>query len=147
MRLRALCIAIVVALALAGSGCGSDSSSLTKVEFAKQVEKICEKAKHREITAFGAYTAKSQQKNLSREAASKFIVEGTLQPVEEMADEIGELGTPSGDQGQVAKLVRAFESVAEKARQDPTAALRSAGVYREADKVAAQYGLSACSEF
>lgn len=147
MRPRDSFIAIVAALALAGAGCGGGSSSLTKAEFTKQAEKICEDAKAREITAFTTSAAKSQQKKLSGEAASKFIVEGTLQPVEAMADEIGELGTPSGDRGQVAKIIEAFESTADEARQDPAAALKATGVYRKADQVAARYGLTACSEF
>jgi hypothetical protein len=147
MRRRYLCIPIVAGLALVGAACGGDSSSLTKAEFAKQAEKICEKAKAREIAAFAASTAESQQKNLNGEAASKFIVDGALQPIEAMIDEIGELGTPNGDQGQVAEIVQAFESSTDKAQQDPAAALRSASVYRKADQVAARYGLTACSEF
>lgn len=141
-----LLVSAVALIAVPGCG-GGDSDAPTKAAFVKQAEKICETAKDKEIKAFAVSMNKSQQRNLTGEAQARFVVNGAFQPIDGMVEELREIGAPDGDEEQVEEILEAFEGVVEEGRESPTSVFSSSAPYRSANKLAAAYGLKACSEF
>lgn len=144
-RLALLIGALVV---VGASGCGSGSSDApTKAAFIKRADVICEQRKNEEIAAFSTYLAKSQKQNLSGQAQARFVIGGVFQPIEAMTGEIRDLGSPDGDEDQVNEIVEAFEDIVKEGRANPAKVFSAEAPYGSADKLAAAYGLKACSEF
>jgi hypothetical protein len=71
------------------------------------------------------------------------VVEHLVAPVGTMAEELGGLGPPKGDEKQVAAIVKAFEAGVAKLEADPLAS-NAPSAFAKADELAAAYGLTDC---
>lgn len=141
---KTIAAALLLALTIASCGGSGDSTaSLTKAEFIKQADAICEAADGAQVVALGR-VEKENPGNMENVAVQKKILATAgLPPVQQEAEEIADLGAPSGGEDEVAAIVDGIEKAIEEAENDPTA-LESSFV--AVDKLAARYGLKACSE-
>ena len=149
--------AIVLVALVAGSGCGgSDSETsagssaqpLTKAEFVRQGDAICRKgisAKNRAVEE--SLDKLGEQERSNQATLERLLVEVALPPVQEMAEELDELGVPEGEKKKVAVVVGALEAALEDAEADPATALNeSEKIFGRSDRLAARYGLKACAQ-
>ena len=56
------------------------------------------------------------------------------------------LGTPEGDEGELEELFTAEEEVVEEAEAEPTILFETTASQKAANKLAREYGLTACGE-
>jgi hypothetical protein len=133
--------ALVVAAAVTGCGGSGEAQPLTKSQFVLQANEICQGAAEEQKQGGEEITADDQ---LDQSEGEEAVVEHLVAPVGAMAEELGDLGPPEGDQQQVAAIVRAFEAGVAKLEADPLAK-NAASAFANADELAAAHGLTDCS--
>jgi hypothetical protein len=147
---------LIVAAFLAG--CGSDSSSnasatdeaatpLSKAEFVKQADAICEQGLKNKDEAVSAalqeQAAQAQSAPTAQETAE--LVEETVLPAYSKAvDQLSQLGVPKADEAKVEKMMGEFEAAVKAVEADPAKATKS-NPFESADKAAEAYGIKECS--
>jgi hypothetical protein len=146
-------LAGVVAIAVIAAGCGSSSSdstsSLTKAEFIKQGDAICEKGNKNDEAEFEAFAKEnniSQSKEPSKAQEEELVKTVILPSISTQAEELGELGAPSGEEDQVNAIVEGVEEAVEKAEEDPSTVLKGNGPFEEVDTLTKEYGLKVCGQ-
>lgn len=154
-----LALAAVGAVLLA-AGCGGGSSeaganggeitvetgSLSKAEFIKQADVLCEKSKGRLLSGF-TNLVKESSGSQSGQPQSKAIVDSLLLPTyEELIDEISALGAPSGDEVEVAAFLKALRKELDHASDQPSKALDRLTPFVRTIKLARAYGLTGCAD-
>jgi hypothetical protein len=149
-------LAALVALAVvAVAGCGSSSSStestasLSKAEFLKKGNAICKEGNE---SINGEFEEFDKENNLSETAEppkeeQEEAVEQVLIPaINRQVEEVKALGTPEGDEGELAELISAEEGVVEEAEENPLLLFEGTAKQKEANKLATDYGLTVCGE-
>ena len=149
-------LAALVALAVvAVAGCGSSSdstestASLSKAEFLKKGNAICKEGNESINSEFEEFT---KENNLSETAeppkeTQEEAVEQVLIPaISRQIEEVKALGTPEGDEGELAELISAEEGVVEEAEENPLLLFETTAKQKEANKLATNYGLTVCGE-
>jgi hypothetical protein len=147
MLAGALAIAIV-----AGCGGGSDSSSssssLTKAQFIKQADAICEKGDKetsKEVEAFVEENNVDTNKPTKKQQ-EEVITEVVAPNVQGQVEQISELGAPSGDEKKIEAMVDAVEEGVEEIEADPKKLIEGQNPLGKGSKLAKEYGLKACGE-
>jgi hypothetical protein len=149
-------LAGLVVLALVVAGCGSSSddtsstASLSKAEFVKQGNAICTKGNEQIESEFEEFSkernlseTKAPPKAVQEEGAEEILIPAINQQVEE----IKALGTPEGDEAEVEEIFTTVEEAIEEGEEDPTSLFGSGpGKFKEANKLAREYGLTVCGE-
>jgi hypothetical protein len=151
-----------VALLLLAAGCGSGDSSatatgaettveagsLSKGEFIKEANAICQQAQTQGIAELKAYTAEnniSDPDKLSDQQAGE-VLSTVITPIyHEEIEEIGALGAPAADVKKVEAILKEMDTGLQKAKKDPFESLREDVILGEASELAATYGMSVCS--
>ncbi len=67
-----------------------------------------------------------------------------LPPVQEMIEELGDLGPPAGDEKKVQAIIEAFEDGVERLEANPANVSAGVAAFENANKLSEQYGLVAC---
>lgn len=139
----------VLAIAVVGAGCGSsDDESLTKAEFVRQANAICEKGNKQRIKEYTAFLKGRGDEPKTLAEANKGVDEAGEELLagfyEKRAEALAELPPPSGDEEEVAAIVDAFEQGADDAAQDPSAIAGGVPGIEKGVKLAAAYGLEVC---
>ena len=90
----------------------SDSTTLTKAEFTKQADAICASAKEEREAALADYSRKVQEASggtanpsVERKVATAMIDESLLPSIQDQLKQIEDLGVPSADQKEIAKML------------------------------------------
>jgi len=144
---------LAIALVAAGCGGGGDTTAttvaLTKAEFLKQGNQICAEG-NKEINAgFEEFLKTNNIKhNQEPTAAQKTeIAETVLLPsVTKQVEGVGNLTPPSGEEEQVEEIITAAEEAIEKGEEDPASLVtEGSGPFAKANKLAGDYGLTACA--
>jgi hypothetical protein len=149
-------LAALAALALIVAGCGSggdsteSTSSLTKAEFVKKGNAICAKG-NKEIEEGFEKFAKENNITPSKQPTKAQLTEfseGVLLPlVRKQVEGIRDLGIPSEGEKEAEKVLQAAEKAVEEGEEDPSKlATQNGGPFAEANKLAREYGLTACGE-
>jgi hypothetical protein len=147
-------LAGVVAIAAVAAGCGSSSSdstettaALTKTEYIKQGDAICEKGS-KQIEAEAEEFAEDNNVDTSKptDKQQEEVIATVVAPsLQTQADELSELGAPDGEEGKTAAIVDALEAGAEELEDDPGLLLESeANPLGKASELATKYGFKAC---
>lgn len=135
--LTALLVALLVA-GCGGSGSAAPAAPLKKPQFVQQANSICK-------------NAEAERNEAMREAvdgepeAAEFVTEAALPPVQQMTEELGDLGAPVGDQKEAQAIIGAFEAGIKKIEADPTDLTAGVGAFDHANKLALEYGLVDCT--
>ncbi len=153
---------VLLAGILAGSllvvGCGSggdngesseSTASLSKAQFLKQGNAICEegsKSINAEFEEFSKENNLSETKEPPKPVHEEAVEEILIPAISSQIEEVKALGTPEGDEGELEKLLTAEEEVLEEAEENPTSLFETSAKQKEANKLASEYGLTACGE-
>jgi hypothetical protein len=151
-RLATVLVALLFLAALAAS-CGSSSSgsespSLTKAEFIKQGDAICERGQKEFAGEVEAFT-KEKKWNPSitlTSAQQEEVIRAVFVPsLQAQADELEKLGVPSGEEGQANAIVEELQSALAEAEDDPSKLLGpSPGSLATAADLARKFGFKVC---
>jgi hypothetical protein len=154
-RFFALLIA-VAAVALVAAGCGSDDSTtgstaaLTKAEFLKQGNAICE-AGNKEINAEfekffkeNEFSKKNQPTKTDFEEGAEEIV---IPSIRKQIDELKELEAPEGEEEKFETLFENAEAQLEKGEEDTSLLTdENNDLFAGVNKEAKALGLGSCAE-
>lgn len=145
--------AVAVALALALAGCGGDdddstesppatdaAAPLSKAEFTEQANEIC-RVGGEQIDA----RAEALGPDPSQAEIEEFATEVVAPNVQDQIDQIEALGAPEGDEDEVQEIVDAVQESLDEVEEDPSV-LRTGDPFAEANRLAADYGLTVCAE-
>jgi hypothetical protein len=151
----------VLAIAVVGAGCGSSSSdssgsggeessasTLTKSEFIKAADAICEESNEAiegEANEFAEENGIDTEK--PTEAQQEEVISQVVAPaIRAQAEEINSLAAPSGEEESVEGIVEAVEAGAEEAEDEPGVLLseKGGGPFEEANELANEFGLKVC---
>jgi hypothetical protein len=147
-------IASLAALALIVAGCGgggdstgsTESSSLTKAELIKQGDAICEKGEE-ELEEEANQFAKENGIDTGKptEAQQEEVIEEVVAPaLRKQAEELRELGTPSGEEAAVEEITGSLEKGTKELEEEPGKLLQGANPVGKASKLAREYGFKEC---
>lgn len=124
------------------------SGGLSKAEFVKQANAICEQGKKQSLAKMAAYVKK--QKGGSGQPNPALLVKAVkavfLPGVETQIDEIRALGAPPGDEAKVEAFLAALEegvNAADEGSGSPNAAFGQS--FKRSAKLAREYGLDGCA--
>jgi len=148
-RRTALFVAILM-VGLAAAGCGSSSNSststtaaLTKPQFLKQGNAICEKG-NQQINA-AAQKLFGKNKQPSKADATKFATDTLIPSVQSSIDGLKALGAPKGDEAKVNAIITSAQAALDKFKKDPAlVASNKAHPFKQSNKLARDYGLKVC---
>lgn len=137
-------------LLVAGCGGGSDEEGLTKAEFIKQADAICEQANEAlegETKDYAEENGIPIDREPSDEVKEELVVEVIVPNVEGQAEEISALGAPSGDEETIDELVEGIETAAGETADDPSTVIEGdEAAFAEVNKLASDYGLKVCGD-
>jgi hypothetical protein len=150
-----LLFAAVLALALV-AGCGSSDDStdtveetvtLTKAEFIKQGDQICERAEKDSETEAEEFAEENdfELEKASEEQLEEAITEVLVPALDRQVDELAALGAPEGDEEQIDAIIVALEDASADVADDPSQAFEGEPL-KEASELADEYGFKVCGE-
>jgi hypothetical protein len=153
-------------LALAGlslvvAGCGGSSSSstssttstaaapaLTKVEYLKKGNAICQGTQVLRQAAFTAY-GKAHHLNTNvaptKAQASQLATTILIPSIQATINEVKALVPPSSDQAQVTAMLAAAQQDLDRGKQDPAQLVTSSTTFAHSAKLLHAYGLTSCA--
>ena len=155
MKKASLVVLALVAAIVAGCGGSDDSGSetteatvtLTKAEFIKQGDAICEEANEQneteaeEFAEDNGFTLEKATDEQLEEAITEVLVPSLNQQVEDIAA----LGAPQGDEEQVEKIVVSLEDGAGEIEDEPSLAFEGDPL-KESSRLAKDYGFEVCGQ-
>jgi hypothetical protein len=150
---RIALFAALLALALLAAGCGGGGGTatatapLSKAQFIKRGDAICEKTDKTQNSAIRKYTAKHPKGASTKAGQDELITSIGLPPIQQEAEELGALGAPRGDEGKVEAIVNGIEEAVGKAEEEPESTNKAgaANPFTGVDKLAGEYGFKACA--
>lgn len=142
--LLALFGVLLAALVVAGCGGSDEDSSLTKAEFVKQANAICQEGRSEREELFKTFSKEVKSENVTKEEQESLVTVVFKPPYENTIDGLNGLTPPEGDEKQVEEIIAAMEEGLEKAEANPLVTLRTNIQFAEANNLAAKYGLKEC---
>jgi hypothetical protein len=141
---RALLWGALLAVAIAGCGGGDEATSLTRAEYIKRANALCEtKREERNDAIAAAIKGRDQRKLLPLEKREQLVL-AILPSYAEVGQMLDALGPPEGDEKEVEAIVKAIEDAVRDVKADPQAALESTRQFYKANKLTTEYGLTGC---
>lgn len=139
---------LLVAIALVAAGCGGGGSSssttaLTKAQYVKQANAICQKGQQAREAAVNELAEEVKPGADPGELPKNRLVEVVIDPLANMVDELAALPAPEGDQEQLEPMVEGYEKAVEEIEENEEAAF-SGEIFKAPDAKALKYGLENC---
>jgi hypothetical protein len=143
---------VVVLMGCGGSGSGGEDATadqstsgrpLTKAEFGKELERICDEGVKEKTKAFIKFGNTLNTTTKPSPAEMKKLVEVVvIAPYSETVAQLSELQLPEGDKTAVA-IVRGYEAALEETEADPAKSVQTSP-FVKVDKMAIAHGFKAC---
>lgn len=134
---------VVLWALIVAAGCGSDSStgaSITKAQFVKKANDICEETEGEKLKLATEYL----KKNPGTEEVD-LVVPAAVPPLEKQVREIEALPAPEGDEAKVEAYLDAVKAGIKDTEANPEDALAAkSNPFVKANSLAADYGLTVC---
>ena len=141
--LALILLAAVVAVVLGGCGSDSDTAgSLTKAEYKKQAEVVCQSYESEREEVLGKALEEAGT-NPNAKAKEDLLLK-VLRTYETMVEDLGDLGTPEGEEQKAESMVESMEEAVDRAKANPESTFTSDLPFREANKKATALGLDNC---
>jgi hypothetical protein len=154
-------IVILVGLFVAGCGGGGDEDSqaaseevsvdtgtLSKTEFIKQADGICQKGNEEVQAGVEAVVQKYGKQEYAEPllvAKAPELVNTVLAPsFEKQIDQILDLGAPEGDEAEVSGILTAMSDIVDDAEERPKDFARNSDPFQASAQLAQNYGLKVC---
>lgn len=131
---------------LAGCGGGGSTATVTKAEFVKRGNRICEQGR-REIEARFRKTnnrLRASGKKVSKAEQEKGLVRVFAAPYEAEIEALRELPPPEGEEEALATVVEAMEGALRKVKAEPHALANSSKHFAQVNAASSGLGLTEC---
>jgi hypothetical protein len=146
-------LAALVAL-LAVTGCGSDESteaSLTKAQFVKKADLICEKAAGTQFEQISVYlkhhSGPVAVEELTRAEEQDVADHVVIPPLQRALQELEDLSVPAGYEDRVEGFIEAYGEALEAVEAEPLLAMSQQNTpFAKANGLAAKYEFGDCSQ-
>lgn len=139
---------LVAVLALIAGGCGGgggDTTSLTKAQFVKKVDALCEeREKERSNKVSAAVSGLKPGARLSNAQQTKMVETIIFPSYAKMIENVESVEAPAGDEAKINEIIKAMEKAQNKVEADPRQAVFSVVMFEEANGLATKYGLKHC---
>ncbi|HVD41592.1 MAG TPA: hypothetical protein VNC16_11415 [Solirubrobacterales bacterium] len=148
LALVALALAAITAFSVGcGSSDGETTAAITKAQFLKEGNAICWETVKTQDAAFQQVLKEGMEEEATKfdPQKQKAFIQEVAGSVDNMVDELTELGTPAGDEAAVSRILAQYEDGASKAEANPEAFL-SGEAFKEANAAAKAYGLEKCGQ-
>jgi hypothetical protein len=133
---------------VAGCGGGDDEESLTKAQFIRQGEAICERQnKKKDDDLVKAFTKLEKEGKTGRKVEEQIISDVALPPVAQMTEELAALGLPAEQEDQARQFIAEMERGVSELEKEPSLALSAEEPFEKVKERAGRFGFSACREF
>jgi len=144
---KGICGIVVVLVGLLGlQGCGGGDSSISKAEYAQQLELACNKGL-REREEFVAKLSKEDPSKSSNPRQQAANIRGFVGVYVKTTEEIADIGLPEQGEKKAEEFVQAREDAAAKVESDPLSALANApAIFAKANKIAAGLEVASCAK-
>jgi hypothetical protein len=124
------------------------SGDLSKAEFVKRANAICEEGKKQSLEKMAAFV--KEHKGDSGQPSAELVVKAVqavfIPQVQTQIDEIRALGSPQGDEATVEAFLDAMEEGATAASEASTSSTASFGQsFKRSAELAHEYGLDGCA--
>jgi hypothetical protein len=127
---------------------GGGDASLTKAEFVKQGDLICQTNYTKRGRVLAAYLAKAKEQGAAPPMAQQeaLLVNRILPFFQEESEELNELGLPTSDAKKAEAVLRALEEAIAAVEAEPDVAVRkgTAVQFARAEHLAHSYGFEYC---
>jgi hypothetical protein len=150
---------LALPLLVAGCGGSSDSSSaaggqevtvtsgsLSKAEFVKQADTICEGSRSKFDKLLSEYAAKHKPGANLAGWIDEVVHSFFLPTYENEIEQIAALGAPRGDEEKVASFLDALQKRLDEVDKVPVELSKTTTPLKGAEKLAKAYGLTGCAE-
>lgn len=137
-------------------GCGSDSSSdasaadassepLTKAQFVKEANTICEKGVREKEDAVTALLKEHAQDNTppTKDETAEMVEEVILPSYRKVVEQLGELSPPEEAGGKAETVIEGYETALQKLEAEPAEGVEN-NPFAAPDEKAGAYGLESC---
>lgn len=123
-----------------------ETGSLSKAEFIKRANTICEKTKERFFDEMSTLQRISEKSSAKPETSPQYAaIAAVMNPLyNDMADRIRALGAPAGDEKQISELVNAIPRDIDELNERPVQGFKDGTPLSETLRVAEAYGLNGC---
>jgi hypothetical protein len=140
---------VVIGLVLAGllawtSGCGGGSSttaSLTKKQYLKQAQEICEKGEREQLELAAQYLKKhpgSEEEDMISSAG--------IPPLQKQIEKLKALPAPEGDEAKIEAFIKASEEALKEGEANPQDLLNSrSNPFDKPNELGKEYGFTNCA--
>jgi hypothetical protein len=129
-----------------GSGGDSTERALTKAQYIKQADAICNKAKDKQLRGLTAYVKKHPESREIQSAQEAAVVAVGLPPDRVGIEEIRSLNPPTAHEQEISSLLDEMEAALKKSEEDPTTVVTGVrSPFEEVNQRAAKYGFEACN--
>lgn len=134
--------AVILASVPLVSGCGGSGQAapLKKPQFIQQADAICRHAESELETAIGEAT----KKGAGEMGQADLVTEVALPSMQNMTEELADLGVPVGDEKEVQRIIHAFDRGIATLEKNPTSVTADIGAFHQATDAADEYGLTDC---
>lgn len=141
-----LCISVLIS-ACGGSSGSNDDQPLTKAEFIKRADQICEQTDELQRDALKAFLAGQRGNKPAKALQEQIVVIVGLPPIRGEVQKLDALRPPEGDEEQVEAIVDGVEEAIAEGEEDPSTMVdpNSLGPFAKAGRLATEYGLKACA--
>jgi hypothetical protein len=142
-------------LALLATGCGGSddgttTASLTKAEFVKQGNAICQAGNEEinsEVESFAEENGLSGNDQPTAEQLEELATDILIPSVSKQVGEVRDLGAPSGAEQEADRFLNHAEKVVEEVEADPTLVTEvKTSPFESVNKEAAALGLTVCAQ-
>lgn len=139
-------LAVLVAMGCGGS---DETSSLTKSQFVKQGNSICEDARRQQLAGVKKFIGEQPANFKSTEASQRELVaEAGFPPISAATEQLSELEAPAGDESEVAAIVEGLEEALAATESELNQLTKeSPSPFTDVNELADEYGLTSCSGF
>lgn len=147
MRARSPIVFLLAVLTVAASlaslvGCGDSQERLTKAQFIKGGDAICEQAGAEQAKLAGHYKQKEVAPGYFEVVTAVFVP-----PMEKELRQLKALSPPQADEKKVRVILKGIESGVKDAKADYLDLfVKETDPFAEANELARKYGLQACAE-
>lgn len=145
MRKGMIGLAVLTALLLFASGCGGGSSTVSKEEFDRKLEVVCNQGLKEREEWVEEVGREAEQKQKVTDAERTESLHKLIAIYQETTEEIADLDLPEQGGKKVEELIAAREEAAEKFDENPLEALGEPEIFAKANKVGESINAKSCA--
>ena len=126
--------------------CGGGEDSISKDEYLKRADAICDEGnKELEEASKGAFADVKEGEAPTKDQIEKYARETVIPMVRQQVDDLRDLPPPEGGKSEVDEIYDAIDEALDRVEKDPSLLGSSADLFEKADELSKKYGYEVCT--